>query len=236
MNTASPSSPAIEAIALGKRYGERDALRAVDLRIESGQVTTLFGHNGSGKTTFLKIVATLMKPSSGELRVAGHALPRGAAAVRGQVGLLLDQPYLPPSFGLEEALQYYADVRGVDVERDALRTILARVGLERRRLDPLNTFSRGMGQRASLACTLVADPEVLLLDEPYTGLDPEGCDLVDTIVDDYRDRGRTVVLVTHELARGLARADRVVVFARGRVHLDEEVGDWTPERIAEVMR
>lgn len=236
MNTAAPSSPAIEAIGLGKRYGERDALRAVDLRCDSGRVTTLFGHNGSGKTTFLKIVASLMRPSSGEIRVAGHELPREAGRVRSEVGLLLDQPYLPPSFALEEGLRYYAEIRGLERDPASLREILARVGLERRRLDALNTFSRGMGQRASLACALVADPELLLLDEPYTGLDPEGCDLVDSIVDDYRGRGRTVILVTHDVVRGLAKADRVVVFARGRVHLDEETGDWTPPRIAEVMR
>ncbi len=225
----------IEVHDLGKRYGERDALRGIDLSIEPGCSVALFGHNGSGKTTFLKLLATLLKPTTGRVTVAGLDLARRSCAVRARVSLLLDRPFFPPRFSLEEGLRYFTDLYEQPWDEQSMKSVLERVGLRRRRLDPLNTFSRGMAQRASLACVLSRDAEILLLDEPYTGLDPDGCALVDSIVDDHSAAGGTTLLVTHEVDRGLRRSDRSIVFRGGRVVLDEPSSPELKDAVLEVL-
>ncbi len=219
--------PVIVAKGLGKRYGERKALRDLDLEVAAGTCHGILGPNGSGKTTFLKLVCGLFQPSEGELEVCGFQVPAEGAQVRARLGVLLDQPLVPRNLSLSDALAYVADLHGggiPSIRRDAL---LERVGLSWRRRDPLRTFSRGMAQRASLVCALLPDPELLILDEPFTGLDPEGCALVESMVDERVREGRTVLLVTHELRRAERLCHSVTWLDRGTVSRRTARGTWS---------
>jgi len=226
---------AVRAQGLGKRFGDRDALVALDLEIPVGGCFGLFGHNGSGKTTFLKLVSGLLKPTRGTLEVLGFRIPKQAERARRQLGVLLDHHLLPPDFPLGEGLRYLADLYGLENPGPRIVDLLDRVGLSWRRRDPLRTFSRGMGQRASLACALLPDPDLIILDEPFTGLDPKGCDLVSEVVREHVNRGKTALLVTHELARGLDLADEVVVLDRGQEARRGPATSITVENLREVM-
>ncbi len=164
---------------LGKSYGERAALEEFDLTVHRGTCHGLCGPNGSGKTTFLKLLTGLFRPSSGSVEVLGLPIPRRAVEVRRRLGVLLDQPLVPHHLSLGEALRYMTDLHGGRIPRARSAALLDRVGLSWRRRDSIRTFSRGMAQRASLALALLPDPELLILDEPFTGLDPQGCALVE---------------------------------------------------------
>ena len=221
--------------ALSKRYGDRDALSEVDLEIATGQCFGLFGHNGSGKTTLLKILAGLIQPTSGHASVAGFELPKQAASVRRATSVLLDAPFIPRDFTLREGLHYYADLYSQGVSNEAIDEVAERVGLAWRLRDPIRTFSRGMGQRASLACVLLTTPEVLILDEPFTGLDREGCGLVERIIGETVESGRTVILVTHELERGARLCRDVAVLRQGRLVLSGGEGEWSDDQLVEAL-
>ncbi|MEE8143555.1 MAG: ABC transporter ATP-binding protein, partial [Planctomycetota bacterium] len=206
------------------------------LSIPSGICFGIFGPNGSGKTTFLKIVATLVRPTSGTVEVAGTTLPRNARKVRAQTGVVLHHPLLPRNFTLLEGLRYYADLYQIDNPEPRIHELLERMGLTWRRRDPVATFSRGMAQSASLACALLSEPPLLLLDEPFSGLDQRGCDLVEEVIQEYRKAQRTVLLVTHELERGERLADEVVVLDQGRVVFRGERERWELGDLTAVYR
>ena len=211
------SAGRIEVAGLSKRYGQRDALTNVDLEIPAGECHGVLGHNGSGKTTLLKILATLLTPTHGTVRIGELSLPRDAIAVRERLGLMLDRPCLPLDFTLSEGLRYYASVQRRPCDTRTVDAVLERVGLSWRRRDPLRSFSRGMLQRASLACLLIKNPAVLALDEPFTGLDLAGCHWLEEWLAERRRAGLTVLLVTHEIERARKLCDRVTVLRGGRV-------------------
>jgi ABC-type multidrug transport system ATPase subunit len=223
---AAPASLAVRARGLSRRYGEREALLDLDLEVPRGVCHALLGPNGSGKTTFLRLVAGLLRPTGGELSVCGHALPREGRAVRARLGALFDAPLVPRHLTLSEALAYSADLRGGGIPAVRAEALLARIGLLWRRRDPLRTFSRGMAQRANLACALLGEPELLLLDEPFTGLDAEGSALVEAVIREAVAAGRTVLLVTHELRRAERLADAATWLDRGRAVRRAARGEW----------
>ncbi len=217
----SEPSPAIEVRSLWKRYGNRDVLRRVDLTIPAGTCHVLLGPNGAGKTTLFRVLSTLAHASEGEVSIAGHALPKEAAAARAKVGVLLDHHLLPRELRLGEALRYYGDLYGLArTETDArIEALLTRFGLATRIRDPIRTFSRGMAQAAGLCRALLHEPSVLLLDEPFASLDVAGCRVVEEIIRERRAAGAAVVLVTHDVERGIALADAATVLVAGRVEV-----------------
>ncbi|MFL5893562.1 MAG: ABC transporter ATP-binding protein [Thermoleophilaceae bacterium] len=207
-----PSS-AIEADGLERRYGDRVALSGVSFRLDSGQTLAVLGPNGAGKTTLLRILATLLRPHGGELRVLGGALPAEAWRVRGRVGYLGHEPFVYRALTARENLLFNARLHGVDGGR--ADELLAAVGLERRGGDRVEEFSRGMLQRLAAARAVLHDPELLLLDEPLSAVDPGAAELLEPLIG--RTSGRTRVLVTHDVARGVEEADHVLGLRGGRV-------------------
>jgi ABC-type multidrug transport system ATPase subunit len=213
----SPAPLAIAVHGVRKRFGAREALAGVTLEVPAGSCLALFGRNGAGKSTLVRILATLAHATEGRVAVLGHALPAGGVLLRRRLGVVQDHALLPRHQSLLDGLLWHAALFGVAHARARIEALAERFGLRSRLRDPVRTFSRGMTQRASLMRALVHEPELLLLDEPFTGLDPEGCGVVEAVVREQVAAGRTVLLVTHDLQRGCALAPRAVLLEQGRV-------------------
>ena len=211
------SPPLVVIQGLSKRFGPTWALREIDLALAAGTFLTIFGPNGAGKTTLIRILATLSRPSSGQVYVAGVPLMKAGAALRRVIGLVTHQTLLYPDLNAEENLRFYSRLYDVPDPEERIEMALERVGLTARRYSLVREFSRGMQQRLSIARAILHDPVLLLLDEPYTGLDPEAAETLDGILRELMDQGRTLILTTHNLARGLALCDEVAILARGRL-------------------
>lgn len=205
----------IEVRRLVKTFGLKPVLRGVDFHVEPGEFVALVGPNGAGKTTFLRILASLSRPTLGEVRLAGHPLPAQAAAVRRILGVVSHQPLLYGDLTAEENLRFYARMYGLVDPEPRVREILDTVGLAKRRRDLVRQFSRGMQQRLAIGRAILHNPEVMLFDEPHTGLDPEAASMLDGLLSDVAARGRTVVMTSHDLARASGLASRVDILARG---------------------
>lgn len=211
----------IEAVAVEKWYGHQAAVRDVSFRLGAGEFLTLFGPNGAGKTTLLRMLAGSLQPTSGQVRLAGVALDRDEQAWRRRIGVLSHQTFLYGQLTAEENLRFYGRLYSLDHLDERIAEGLAEVGLHDRRDSQVRTLSRGMQQRLALARTLLHDPDLVLLDEPYTGLDPHAARMLRRVLEKLKDGRRTIVLVTHNLSQGLELADRVVVQVGGRWVSDE---------------
>lgn len=206
---------AIEVAALSKAFGGRKVIDDLSFSLPSGAFLVVFGPNGAGKTTLLRMLATLSRPSGGRIVMGGVDAKDDPDGVRALVGLISHQPMLYPDLTAEENLVFYGRLYGVADPRRRARDLLDAMGLSHRRLDPVSTFSRGMVQRVAIARALVHDPSIVLLDEPYTGLDPRGTEILDRFI--VESRGcRNLVMVSHDLARGFRMATHVLVMNRGR--------------------
>lgn len=205
----------IEIDRLGRRYGSRWALSNVSVRIRDASVVMVAGPNGSGKSTLFRILATAIRPHAGTATIDGWDLDRHRDDIRKSVALLTHASYLyEPLTGLEN-LRVSADHLGRS--RDGLMPLLERVGLASRASDPVSAYSAGMRKRLSFARVLLQEPRVVMLDEPYGQLDPEGFILVDEVVRELRQRGATVLMATHQLERGTRLADSMLFLEAGRV-------------------
>ena len=205
----------IEIDRLGRRYGSRWALSNVSVRIRDASVVMVAGPNGSGKSTLFRILATAIRPHCGTATIDGWDLDRHRDDIRKSVALLTHASYLyEPLTGLEN-LRISADHLGRS--RAGLMLLLERVGLASRANDPVSAYSAGMRKRLSFARVLLQEPRVVMLDEPYGQLDPEGFTLVDEVVRELRERGATVLMATHQLERGTRLADSMLFLEAGRV-------------------
>lgn len=202
---------------LTKTFGPQRALRGLSLEVAEGEFLTLFGPNGAGKTTLLKILATLMRPTSGRVLVQGHALNAAWTEVRRYIGFVAHQSFLYPDLSAEENLRFYGRLYDLPDGQARAREVVEWVGLTPRFYDPVRTFSRGMLQRLAIARALLHDPLILLLDEPHTGLDEAAAERLHAILARISSQGRTVLMSTHDLQRGLALANRAVIMQSGRI-------------------
>ncbi|MBI2757620.1 MAG: heme ABC exporter ATP-binding protein CcmA [Chloroflexi bacterium] len=200
---------------LVKRFGMKTVLRGVDLEVRPGEFVALLGPNGAGKTTFLRILASLSRPSQGEVRVAGYRLPGEAAAVRANLGVVSHLPLLYGDLTAEENLRFYGRMYNISNVEFRISEVLEMVGLEKRRRDLVRTFSRGMQQRLAIGRAVIHDPEVMLFDEPYTGLDQDASSMLDEVLRSVAAQGRTVVMTSHDLARAEDLATRFDILSRG---------------------
>jgi heme exporter protein A len=208
---------AIELDGLGRRYGERAALADVSLSLPEGATLVVFGPNGAGKSTLLRVLATLLRPSSGAARVLGHDVHREGWRVRGQIGFLGHDPLLYGDLTARENLEFHGRLHGLRAPGERIARLLEAVGLEHRAGDRVHDFSRGMVQRLAVCRAVLHDPPVLLLDEPRANLDPAASELVEPLVG--RASGRTRVVTSHDPAGGLAEGDLALGLRDGRAAL-----------------
>ncbi len=214
-------SPAVEVKNLWKAYGHVEALRGVHLNVAEGSFLTIFGPNGAGKTTLMKVLATLARPSEGSVFVGGYDVTKDAGRVRRLVGVISHNTYLYPQLTAMENLAFYGRMYGLKRVQDRSGELLQQMGLSGRRHDRVGTFSRGMQQRLSVARALLHEPTLLLLDEPYTGLDQHASRVLGRVLEGLRDGHRTVVMTTHNLQEGLESCDRVAILVNGRLVFEE---------------
>ena len=207
----------IQARKLVKRFGSKTVLRGLDFEVRAGEFVALLGPNGAGKTTFIRILASLSHPSLGEVRVAGHRLPHQAAAVRARLGVVSHTPLLYGDLTAEENLQFYGRLYGLQRPGERIDEVLGMIGLDSRRRDLVRTFSRGMQQRLAIGRAVLHDPDVMLFDEPHTGLDQDASAMLDAVHQSVAAQGRTVVMTSHDLARAEALASRFDVLSRGLI-------------------
>ena len=205
----------VEAEHVQKTFAWALVLKDISCRIGGGEVVGVFGPNGAGKTTFLRLLATLLKPSSGTLRLFGQAPHE--PAVRRRLGFLGHDSFLYPDLTPIENLTFYGRAYGLSQVEERISTALEQIGLRDWGHTPVRTFSRGMEQRLALARALLHEPDLLLLDEPYTGLDSRGVTILQTLLAQAKEQGKTVVLTTHDFALGLELCDRALIFHHGRL-------------------
>jgi heme exporter protein A len=223
---------ALQVEGLARHYGEREALSDVSLSLAEGQTLVVFGPNGAGKTTLLRVLATLLRPHAGSVSVLGSRLPQQAWAVRGRLGLLGHEPLLYRELTARENLRFHARLHGVGDGR--VDELLDAVAMRDRAREPLRTLSRGMVQRVAVARAVLHDPELLLLDEPYSNLDPAAIELVAPLIG--AASGRTRVICSHDPSGGLAEADMVIGLRAGRPALLRDAAEVDPAEIAELYR
>jgi len=226
---------AIETQGLGKRFGERTALESIDLRVPRGHAFGFLGPNGAGKTTLIRMLLGLAAPTSGHIRLLGHDLPDGRAAALAHVGAIIEEPRFHPHLTGVENLEVHAAAR----DRSAAGRIdgaLERVGLARRGRDRVGTYSLGMRQRLGIARCLLCDPQLLILDEPVNGLDPEGIRWVRTLARQLADEGRTVFVSSHLMSEMALTADHLVVIGRGTVLADCSTTEFIADHASSYVR
>lgn len=207
----------IKVRKLVKRFGLKTVLKGMDFSVESGEFVALIGPNGAGKSTFLRILSSLTRPSMGAVSVAGYALPKEAAEVRQRLGVVSHQPLLYVDLTAAENLKFYGKMYNIQNMDERIAEVLEMVGLTKRKDDLVRTYSRGMQQRLAIGRAIIHDPDVVLFDEPYTGLDQDASSMLDGVLRTVAAKGRTVVMTSHDLARTEDLATRFDVLTRGKI-------------------
>ena len=206
----------IETRGLGKTFGFHPALRGVDVSVARGEFLAVFGPNGAGKSTLLSILATFMKPGDGEAFVAGFDVSREKDEIRRLVGFISHHTMLYENLTAVENLEFIGAFYDVDDLRERCGHVLEKVGLGKKKDALVSTLSFGTRQRLAIARTLVHDPRILFLDEPYSGLDYAGAAVLTSLLDSVKAE-KTVVMTTHNVYEGLSLCDRAAVLESGEV-------------------
>ncbi len=208
--------PAIRTKNLVKVFGNRRALDKVTFELPQGAFLSIFGPNGAGKTTLLRILTTLSRATKGTATLMGFDIKEDADKVRERIGLISHASMVYPDLSAEQNLMFYARLYGVENPEERVLEILDEVELKHRRLDVVRTFSRGMTQRLSIARALIHNPDVVFLDEPYSGLDPHAVEIFDELIERQR-KDRTFVMVSHDLRKGFDMCTHALVLAKGKI-------------------
>ncbi len=208
-------SPVIELDQITKRYGKLDALWNISFSVPSGSFLTIFGPNGSGKTTLIRILATLLRPTSGAARLVGRDPVQQSSEVRRSIGVVLHQSLLYDALTARENLEFYGKMFGVSALNERIERLLDAVGLTARADDIVRTFSRGMQQRVAIARALLHDPQLLLLDEAFSGLDARAVATLRQLLQRFHQEGRAIVLTTHHYQLGIELATHAALLVNG---------------------
>lgn len=220
----------VEASDVSRFFGRRRALAHVSLECRGGEILGILGPNGSGKSTLLLVLATLLAPSTGEVRYGGRRASELGGRLRRRIGLLAHDLQLYPELTARENLQFFAGLYGLADSPARIERALARAGLTDRANEPVGRFSRGMRQRLALERTLLHDPRLVLLDEPFTGLDEAASQQLVERLRELAATGHLVLLATHDLSLAAELCARVVLLKDGRVAALEARGGALPDR------
>lgn len=214
---------------LSKVFGKTPVLKALDLDLKKGEFAVIFGPNGAGKTTLLKLISTLLTPTEGSVFVSGFNVAEEPEKARKEIGMLSHDSYLYGELTAKENLRFFGQMYGIKGQELEGRSssLLEETGLIAKADERVSTFSRGMKQRLSIARALLHKPSVLLLDEPYTGLDPGASMIFENLLKSPEFNESTKLMVSHDLERGFALCDRVLVLNKGKFVYDGPKEDFS---------
>ena len=230
---AAATAPAVLAESLEKWIDDRPVLRAIDFHITPGRYVALLGANGAGKSTLLRLLSTLTTPTSGALSLFGEKST--SPSIRSRIGLIGHQSMLYRDLSARENLEFFAKLYNIKDPAARATALLDEVDLAHRADDPVKSFSRGMTQRLAIARALVHDPELLLADEPFDGLDAPSSRALEKLLARLHARGKTIVLANHDIPQTLRLAERVIVLRDGAIALDQSAWNVTTEQVLAEM-
>ncbi len=208
---------AVKVEGLTKSFGNHLALRGINLEVKQGESVVIFGPNGAGETTLIKVLATIMNPSSGRILVDGLSLKNNAEEIRRKIGIVTHQTFLYSNLTAYENLEFYSRMYDVPRRKERIHEVVAMVGMTSRLHDRVGTLSRGMQQRLTIARSLLHKPAIMLLDEPETGLDQQAISMLWKTLRTDGEGKRTIILTTHNLERGLEIGERVLILDKGKI-------------------
>ena len=220
---------------ISKVIGDKIILRNFSLAVEPGESVAIIGPNGAGKSTFFKVAAGLMQLTNGEIYLNKELIKKKSSLLKKKIGYLGHESFLYNSLTPLENLIFYAKLYKVKNEKEKASELLKTVGLHYFKDVPIRSFSRGMIQRLAIARVLLADPEVLLLDEPHTGLDQEAISLLNGLIKEKQDKGIAVLLISHDFEQVMNICDKALVINKGKIvsfqQIDRSLGlaalkDW----------
>lgn len=226
---------AITTSKLSKVFGNRKAVDNVTFDLPKGAFLSIFGPNGAGKTTLLRVLSTLSRATSGSAALMDIDIKEEPDKVRDHIGLISHNSMLYMDLTAEENLLFAARLYGVENPEERVLELLEAVELKHRRLDTVRTFSRGMTQRLSIARALIHDPDVVFLDEPYSGLDPHAVEIFDGLIEQVREN-RTFVMVSHDLQKGFSMCSHALVLAKGRIVAFDEKENLDFDEFSQIYR
>ena len=212
---------------VSKSYGNFSVLKDIDLNIKKGEFVAILGSNGAGKTTLVKIMSTLSSPSEGSIEINGHDVAEDPSSVRSMIGMISHETHLYNDLTAEENLRFFGKMYGIssnDLET-RINELLKQVELSGRSDDRVATFSRGMKQRLSIARSLIHEPTLLFLDEPYTGLDQHASRTFEKVLRELDPEDTTRVMVTHDITKTFKMCSRVLILDNGKVVFDSPMSD-----------
>ncbi len=212
---------ALKADSIGKTIDDKCILSDIDFEIPRGGYVALLGANGAGKSTLLKVLATLIPATRGTLMLFGEAVQRETSTIRSRLGMIGHNAMLYRDLSALENLLFFGRLYRVPVPEERATEMLEYVGLASRRHDPVKTFSRGMTQRIAIARALMHDPDLLLADEPFAGLDAPSSAMLQEMLNRLHEQGKTIILANHDIEQSLDLADHAVVLRQGQLVLDQ---------------
>ncbi|WP_147533921.1 ABC transporter ATP-binding protein [Bacillus marasmi] len=223
----------IQIKKLIKQADTKLILRGIDLSIEKGETVAILGPNGAGKSTLLKVIATLIKPTSGEVKISGLDLKKNGNDIKKLMGYLPHSSLLYEHYSPLENLVFFGNLYGVqDVEQKAIK-LVKDVGLSFFLKEPVKNFSRGMIQRTAIARAIIHDPELLLLDEPHTGLDQGAISILNDVIVSMKQKGATTLMVTHDFKQAAEICDRIIIVKNGKIVDDFNISENQIEFVLE---
>ncbi len=231
IDDAKTGKSVVRATGLSYSIDRRPVLRDVSFEIPAGGYVAILGANGAGKSTLLRIIATLTPPSCGELELFGKKVTQDGPGLRARIGFIGHQSMLYRDLSVKENLTFYAKLYGIENSRRRVEQMLEMSGLAHRASDPVKAFSRGMAQRAAIARALLHDPELLLADEPFSGLDAPSIDALEQLLADLNATGKTIILVNHDIEQTLRLVDRAIILRGGRVAVNEAAYRLYPREV-----
>ena len=225
----------IETIGLCKHFGSRPVLNDIHIGAKKGELLTILGPNGAGKTTLIRILATLLKPSSGKATIFNLDLQSDANTIRQHLGILSHKTYLYGNLTARENLDFYGKLYKVANLNSRIDTLLERVGLSGRADDLVRNFSRGMQQRLALARAIIHRPAILLLDEPYAGLDQNAGEILSQQLEQLLDDECTILMTTHDFNRALEKNCTIVILNGGKKVFESKSADMSVKILQDIF-